>query len=207
MGTLKKRLQEIPSEVQKTIDVRLDEFSQFKAKSSDEWFSELCFCLLTANSKAITALAIQKELGFKGFSTLTESELVESIKRNKHRFHNTKAARIVRAREHISIKQTIQSLDEASAREWLVENIHGLGYKEASHFLRNVGYVNSAILDRHILALLVEDGIMKEVPQSLNRSRYMEIEKECIKLAHTTNMTLAKLDLSLWYLKTGKVFK
>lgn len=207
MKELKKRLETISSETKSLINARLQEFESFKHKSNEEWFSELCFCILTANSKALTAISIQDELSFKGFATFSEDKLVHVIKRNKHRFHNTKASRIVAARKHLDIKGIITRREESEAREWLVENVKGLGYKEASHFLRNVGYVNSAILDRHILNLLAENGLLNEVPHSLNKSKYLEIERICSEVAKITNMNLAQLDLSMWYLKTGKVLK
>lgn len=207
MNSLQKQLAEIPPEVQSLIETRLNEFKSFKHKSDEDWFSELCFCILTANSKALTALSVQKELGFKGFMTLPEKTLVQRIKENKHRFHNIKAARIVEARKHTNIKKIITPLDEFHAREWLVANVKGLGYKESSHFLRNVGYKNSAILDRHILNLLFDHGLLNKVSPSLNRSNYLKIEKVCSQVARNLNMDLAKLDLSMWYLKTGRVLK
>ena len=105
-----KKLQS--SELRYTVENKLKNFSSFKNKSNNEWFSELCFCLLTANSKAKTAIAIQKELGHEGFMHKTLKEVTECIRRNKHRFHNTKAKFIVGAREFVNIKDVL--------RTWLV---------------------------------------------------------------------------------------
>jgi N-glycosylase/DNA lyase len=189
------------SKVKTVVNKRLKEFSSFKNKSSKEWFSELCFCILTANSKAITALSIQKELGAKGFCNLCQKDIRNSIKRNKHRFHNNKARYITEARCHIDIKQKLQKMSEPEAREWLVKNVKGLGYKEASHFMRNVGYKNLAILDRHIL------NLMNEEKKALTKNRYINIEKKFKKLAGKLNMSSAELDLYMWFMKTGKVLK
>ena len=153
--------------VAEKVKQRLLEFESFKDKGSDEWFSELCFCILTANSKARTALEIQKELGSEGFCKAGMDEVRDCIIRYRHRFHNNKSRFIIAAREHVDIKQKVVGLirDEGvvEAREWLVRNIKGIGYKEASHFLRNVGYKDVAILDRHILNLMVEYGVIDEV--------------------------------------------
>lgn len=199
------------SQVKALVEKRLSEFSSFKDKSAPEWFSELCFCLLTANSRALTALAIQKELGPKGFSSKSQEEVKQCIIRNKHRFHNNKSRFIVGAREHLDIKNKIQKLvkeeGQIEAREWLVKNIKGLGYKEASHFLRNVGYFDLSILDRHILNLFVENGYLKEKPKSLNKKVYLEVEDIFKKLAKKMGMSCAELDLYMWYLKTGEVLK
>lgn len=198
------------SDIKNTIDRRLKEFENLGKNDSAEWFSELCFCLLTANSKAETALKIQSELGPKEFCSSTHTDIRDCIIKHKHRFHNNKSRFIMDAREHKDIKEKIKELADRSqpnAREWLVKNIKGLGYKEASHFLRNVGYKDLAILDRHILNLFVENKIIKEKPASLNRNTYLEIEQKFLKLADKLKMSAAELDLYLWYMKTGKILK
>jgi len=199
------------SELSRTIDKRLKEFENFKNKSTKEWFSELCFCILTANSKAVTGLKIQNELKAKGFCEYPHNLIRETIKKNKHRFHNNKATYIISAREHISIKNKIKKItkqkSESEAREWLVKNIKGLGYKEASHFMRNVGYKNLAILDRHILNLMKENNFINEIPKPLTRKKYLEIEEIFKKLTKKLNMSCAELDLYMWYMKAGKVLK
>ncbi|MFP4111717.1 MAG: N-glycosylase/DNA lyase [Candidatus Woesearchaeota archaeon] len=190
---------------------RLSDFKSFQNKPKEEWFSELCFCLLTANSKARTAIKIQDELGAKGFCNLDENGIRQCIIDNKHRFHNNKTKFILDARKHLDIKTRIQNLvDEYStywAREWLVENIKGMGYKEASHFLRNVGYTDLAILDRHIINLMIENNLLKEKPKTLNKKSYPEIEKKLDVLANELKMNHAELDLYMWFMKGGDVLK
>lgn len=209
MKALLKRINGIDKDTKATIQQRLNEFRAFKdKKSNEEWFSELCFCILTANSRAKTALAIQNELGFKGFSKLSQNKIRDTIKRNKHRFHNNKSKYILEARKNINIKEKIESFsDEKEAREWLVQNIKGLGYKEASHFLRNTGHFNLAILDRHILNLMLEHHMLETKPKSLTKANYLNIEKEFNGLAKEAGMSPAKLDLTMWYLKVGEVLK
>ncbi|MBN2420715.1 N-glycosylase/DNA lyase [Candidatus Woesearchaeota archaeon] len=195
------------SNIKKKIKSRLNEFSSFKNKPNDEWFSELCFCILTANSKARTAIAIQKELGHEGFLHHSMKELIECIKRNKHRFHNNKARFIHEARKYQKIKDILRGKSSVESREWLVKNIKGIGCKEASHFLRNVGYFDLAILDRHVLNLMLENKIIKEKPKSLTKKNYFEIEEKFNSLAKKANMSIAELDLNMWYLKAGDVLK
>lgn len=202
------------SETKKIIDQRLLEFREFQVKPNKEWFSELCFCLLTANSKAHTAINIQKELGAEGFLGCVGEDIRQCIIRNKHRFHNKKTRYILKARQHLNIKEKIQFLvktgrreDQIEAREWLVGNIKGFGYKEASHFMRNVGYFELSILDRHILNLLGYYGIIPYTSNFLTPKRYKEIESIFSGIAKKQGMSLAKLDLYMWYLKTGEVLK
>lgn len=206
MKSLVKAVEKLrKSNIKKQVDARLKEFKALGKKDSKHWFSELCFCILTANSKAETAINIQKQLTAYGFCTLHYNDLRGAIKKNKHRFHNNKAKFILAARQFTDIKDIITGLvkgrGESSAREWLVKNIKGLGYKESSHFLRNVGYFNFAILDRHILSLMNQDK------KALNKKRYLEIEKKFKQLASKLGMSAAELDLYMWYMKTGIVLK
>ena len=93
-------------------------------------------------------------------------------------------------------------------RDWLAENVYGLGYKEASHFLRNIGATDLAIIDFHIVDVLVREGLIaKPKSKSLSAKRYLEIERVLKGLAGELGITLAELDLYLWYLETGKIQK
>ncbi|MGV8142343.1 MAG: N-glycosylase/DNA lyase [Candidatus Pacearchaeota archaeon] len=194
------------SDINNIVESRLAEFNSFKTKSEDEWFSELCFCILTANAKQATSAIIQAQLSADGFKTLSQETLTNLIKVNKHRFHNNKAKYIVQAREFANVKSIIQDMSEIQAREWLVEHINGIGMKEASHFIRNTGGQSLAILDRHILATMTENGIIKR-PKSLTAQSYLEIEKAFTQLASTLRMSPAKLDLMIWYLRNGEIAK
>lgn len=194
------------SKVRHIIERRLKEFESFKDRDDDEWFSELCFCILTANSRAKTAMEIQKRMGRTGFYKHSPDMVKQIIIECKHRFHNNKTQYIICARVHKKIKDIIKDMDDIDAREWLVKNVKGLGCKEASHFLRNTGRNGVSILDRHILRAMHEAGII-EMPKTLTKKRYLEIESQFKKLADKLNMSMAELDLYMWYMKTGIVLK
>jgi N-glycosylase/DNA lyase len=105
------------------------------------------------------------------------------------------------------LKDVIVSFgDEAQLREWLVKNVKGIGFKEASHFLRNIGYSNLAILDFHIINVLVKHRLV-EKPKTLTKKHYLEIEMLLRDIAEKASLTLAELDLFLWYMETGKILK
>jgi N-glycosylase/DNA lyase len=211
MNNLEKSIKELQNaDISKRISTRLLEFSSFKDKDTKEWFSELCFCILTANSKAHSALNIQSELNTEGFCSYSHKNIKACIMKHKHRFHNNKSKYIVLARKNIDIKRKIGPIIQKeglfSAREWIVEHIKGIGYKEASHFLRNVGYFDLAILDRHILNLMKEYGYIKK-PKTLTKKIYLDIETKFRKIASELKMSLAELDMHMWYMKTGEVLK
>jgi N-glycosylase/DNA lyase len=96
--------------------------------------------------------------------------------------------------------------DSDKLREWLVKNIKGLGYKEASHFLRNIGYENVAIIDYHILDLLSREGAIPSL-KKLGKREYIMVENVLKKIAERTELSLGELDLYLWYLETGQILK
>ena len=195
------------SHVRNLVKTRIREFEENSKKSSEELFKELCFCILTANFRAERSLKIWENLG-NDFINLPESRLAKKLRILGHRYPTTRAKYIVEARRYVdSLKKIIENFeDENKLREWLVKNIKGLGYKEASHFLRNIGFTNFAIIDFHILNILARYGLIKR-PKTLTRRKYLEIENFLRNVAEKLNISLAELDLYLWYIETGKVLK
>jgi len=194
------------------IEKQLKSFKVLNKKNNEEWFSELSFCILTANSKAQTAFNIQKLMNTRkpnGFLTLSQQELSKVIKENKHRFCNNKSKFIVEARKYKNIKTILNKEIKIGndPREFLVKNIKGIAYKESSHFLRNVGFQNYAILDRHILSLMEIYSLIKERPKALNKYNYSNIEKKLLSICRKTKMTQAELDMYLFYIRSGQILK
>ena len=192
------------------IESRLKEFRAVWECGDDESiFRELAFCLLTPQSKAKSCWAAVERLG--ECSLVREGE-AQDISRELRgvRFHHTKARRVVEAREHLKgLRARLVSFESpAEAREWLVANIKGMGYKEASHFLRNIGMGRElAILDRHILKNLVLLGVIPEVPKSMPPRKYLEIEARMAKFCRGIGIPMDHLDLLLWCRETGEIFK
>nr|MDO8100765.1 N-glycosylase/DNA lyase [Candidatus Njordarchaeota archaeon] len=201
VGNLRK------TNVRRLVDDRINEFKENFGKSSEKIFEELCFCILAANFNAERAMKIQEEIG-RGFLTLSESKLTAKLKQLGYRFPATRARYVLQARKYEgSLRCIIHSLDSHhKLRDWLVNNLYGIGYKEASHFLRNIGFTDFAILDFHIIDILERCGSI-ERPKTLTKRRYLEIEEQLRRLAKKSNLNLAELDLYLWYMETGKVLK
>ena len=207
-------LRSLYQERKDAIQMRLQEFRQVMEWSDEDVFAELAFCLLTPQSSArvcwdaVTSLK-QQTLLLKGNPADFEHHL------SQVRFGETKARYIVEARNkftkdgRIQLKPQIQSFyNPFELREWLVENIKGLGYKEASHFLRNIGLGEGfAILDRHILRNLAGLGVIPEIPVSITKKRYLEIEERLRRFAAEIGIPMADLDLLFWSKETGWIFK
>ncbi|MFA5032704.1 MAG: N-glycosylase/DNA lyase [bacterium] len=205
------KIKEIYKDKGKCIQNRLNEFKEIYNKGNNKKiFTELAFCLLTPQSKAKSCWKgienlLQKKHLFEGNEEQVLGEL------NNVRFKFKKAKYIIRAREQLSdeIKSKIDEFkDSYDTREWLVQNVKGMGYKEASHFLRNIGLGEKlAILDRHILKNLKLLGVIKEIPVSLSKKEYLTIEKKLTEFAKKVNIRMDYLDLILWCKETGEVFK
>ncbi len=192
---------------------RLLEFQRVWKKPDERIFAELCFCLCTPQSSAKVCNAALEKLEKTGMLYKADQPIIEKNLKGV-RFRRNKARYIVEARKlfthkgRLNIKPKIRFGDPVRIREWLVENVKGLGYKEASHFLRNIGLgENLAILDRHILKNLLALGVIDEIPKTLTKKRYLEIEKKARKFARKIGIPLAELDLLLWSKETGFVFK
>jgi N-glycosylase/DNA lyase len=143
-----------------------------------------------------------------------DSESISNVI-NSVRFKNKKAKFIILAKnifindEGLSIKKLISDFpDNHEARNWFVKNIKGIGLKEASHFLRNIGFGKDlAILDRHILKNLKLFGVIDEVPQNLSGKKYSEIEKKMKAFSKQLKIDMESLDFTLWYKEAKEVFK
>jgi len=207
MDSLIARVEELrESEVASVVGKRVREFERLGRASENKVFSELCFCILTANFNAERTIRIQNEVG-NGFSNLSESQLSAKLKGLGHRFPNARAKYIVSARKLKSeLKSVLASESGEQLRDWLVSNVKGLGLKEASHFLRNIGFTDYAILDFHIIDVLAEHKLIRR-PKTLSKKNYLRIEGKLRELSSKLGLRLSELDLYLWYLETGKILK
>lgn len=211
----RNEIMEIYKKIRNEIKLRLKEFDDIWQNGSEEdIFCELVFCIMTPQSKAKScaqALEIikDKNLIFEG----TDSQISKNI--NIVRFRNNKAKYIVNARNlltkdnKINLKEILSEMtDVLDKREWLVNNIKGIGYKESSHFLRNIGFGKKiAILDRHILKNMVSLSIIDEIPKTINSRVYKDFENRLTAFAKEIKIPMDYLDFVLWYKEAGEVFK
>jgi len=208
---LKRSYRAIKPQIKK----RILEFSLRHNDPDKEVFSELCFCILTANANALRCDDAIKELKAAGLLLNGSACRIKPKLVGRVRFHNKKAEFIVRARDlfsrgtRLEVKKYLNKRDIVATRDWLVEHIKGYGYKEASHFLRNIGLGQDiAILDRHILKNLKHFGVIAKVPPSTgSRKVYMAIEEKMRKFSKGVGIPLEDLDLLFWSLQTGFIFK
>lgn len=198
--------------IEDIIKSRLLEFQNFDKNDVEKLFSEMSFCVLTPQSRAKSADAAVRELVKDGLLfNGTYHQVADVLRKWNVRFYEAKARYIVHNRyllkDNGTILKSALRLNSFECREFLVEKVWGFGYKEASHFLRNIGFTGLAILDRHILRNMKYMGVIDEVPKSLTRSRYFKLEQIFIAAAYSLGISPESLDLLLWYRSTGEVFK
>lgn len=201
--------------VKKELQQRIDHFDSIKSNACDkEIFAELAFCIFTPQSKAISCWNAVKILNEKNILyNGTAIEIAKNI--TGVRFHNNKSKYLVQARNLFTINKSIQIKKKLNSfkntielREYLIDNIKGFGYKEAGHFLRNIGMGETlAILDRHILKNLYYFKAIEEIPQTITEKKYIEIEKQMNKFCKKIKIPMLHMDLLLWCMQTGGIFK
>ena len=196
------------------IAARLAHFEQVGRKGGRALFEELCFCILTPQSKARSCDEAIRELKAGEFLLEGNAAAIAKVLSTRTRFHNNKARYLVEARgkfeadDFALLTHATFSGTERHARDYFLKNVKGLGLKEASHYLRNVGRGSTlAILDRHILKNLVKEGAIVRVPASLTGKRYLEIERAMEEFCARAGIPLSHLDLLFWSEETGEIFK
>lgn len=205
---------EINEKIKDEISLKIKEYKDAFLYNEKDFFAEIAFCILTPQSKAKNAWKIIEILKENGLLySGTSEELVDYL--NLVRFKNTKAKRLVDLRNLLTIDKRLASKEiifhtknVIEIREWLVKNVKGFGYKEASHVLRNLGFgENIAILDRHILRTLKKLDIIDEIPKTLSPSSYKKIENKMREYSKYVCISMDRLDLIFWYKQLNYLFK
>ncbi len=210
-----KELKSVYNTLKNNIEESVSDFKNiWKTGTDDDIFSELAFCIFTPQSKAVNCwetvnILKEKSLLYKG-KAVEMSEFMNLV-----RFRNNKAKYLVLARNVffkdgiLNIREKLTKLlNNHEEREWLVKNIKGFGYKESAHFLRNIGAnLEYAILDRHILKNLKKLGVIKDIPKTITKKKYLEIEYKMQEFAKDIKIPISHLDLLFWYNEAGEIFK
>jgi N-glycosylase/DNA lyase len=199
------------------IRARLAEFREVWETGTDErLWEELVYCIFTAGASARMgqkAVEAVRPLLFAG----SHEEMTRALlDRRAHRYPAARPGYIVVTREYLRedcglrLHERLTGFeDHLARRDWLAreKRVKGLGYKEASHFLRNVGLSGYAILDKHILRSLAELGIIESAAPPTTRARYLDTEESLRRFARDIRIDFDELDLVLWSMKTGEILK
>lgn len=200
--------------------------------SEDDLWEQLCLCILSSNvpyELALSAFWHLRDNGFLRTDWITECpdaigkvafELSKRIywprkkdgSYRKYRFPNVRAKNIVNAAKTLYgqncglLRNLRRSTSESEARDFLVKNIQGIGLKEASHFLRDVGFSDSlAIIDSHVITFLTEIGAVREEEiNALTPAVYMRLERILLGLCKDLGFNLSVFDMAIWQCMRSK---
>lgn len=197
------------------IENRLEEFRDVWRTGTDlRLWEEMVYCFFTGGCSAKMGLkaveAVRPQLLDGSHESLTEALV------GVHRYPRARAGYVVASREFLRdhcglrLRRKLQSFeDPLERRDWLVneKGIKGLGYKEASHYLRNIGFRGYAILDKHVLRCMHELGLIDGPKPPITRKRYLSVEITLKNFADQLNIDFDEMDLVLWSMRTGEILK
>ncbi|MBL1150315.1 MAG: hypothetical protein D8M53_08965 [Armatimonadetes bacterium] len=134
------------------------------------------------------------------------SERNASGEPNRYPFFRIRANQIRRAAERLyNSNNSLHSFLESShdirnARRRLALEVPGLGPKQASLFLRNIGYAaHVAVLDIHVLTYMSWVGLTETPIKSIPTVRkYEALEDAFIEHAYSFGHTPGRFDLAVW---------
>jgi N-glycosylase/DNA lyase len=210
-----EELRQIYQEKRREIKARLSEFREVGRAATDErLFEELTFCIYTAGASARMGLRSVESVR-PVLMTGSERDIQRALE-HRHRWPDGRGAYVYETREYLReccglrMRELLASFKTSDERrDFFAANkgVRGLGYKEASHFLRNVGFRGYAILDKHILARLAELGVIESPKPASSKKKYVALEEKMKRFAESIAIDFDELDLLLWYTKTGEILK
>lgn len=182
---------------------------------------ELSCCILSSQVPYALAVAAADEIDKQGLlykgmcsSKSIKADLINTLSRpltvgGKYRNYRFPIARAHQlAATHAAVLREASTLNDltksftnaAKGRDWLVNYAPGLGPKQASMFLRNVGVsYELAILDRHVLNYMTVLGIYSGKSLSISGlPQYRQYEIALIEHAKGLNCAVGMLDWAIW---------
>jgi N-glycosylase/DNA lyase len=172
-------------------------------------WQKLAFCILSSNSRYEAALSAHQSLfASPNLFRSANIDLEELCSDILSRISGIRFAR-KRSQYLASSWQTLNKYypdlvslfsseeDENVIRQFVVSIFQGIGMKQASMFLRDIGVSrNLAIVDVHILRFIHEHAGVKYNPAKM--SEYIMAEKYLIEVAEAHKTSLASFDIALW---------
>ena len=210
-----KSLEELKSEYSRrkdSIKAQLGEFKKVREHADDRRiFEELAFCILTS--------AVGPRVGLKSLEAIKDilpdgsEDETESRLKGIHKYPE-KAYYIVHTRDYLrneyglKLRDLVDSFNDPEERRdffALNKNIKGIGFTQASHFLRNIGFTGYAILDKNVVRSLYDLGVIDSPKPPSTKKKYIEIESKMKSFAEELGIGIEELDMLLWSMKTGRI--
>lgn len=182
--------------------------------NDDDLWRELVACVLGSRVRFEAAHAAIERMDEMGLLTERrrsrrfdqyEKDTVVALS-GGYPFYRVRAKQIRRAAEHLygnrrSVREFLDDAQDArEARRRLASELPGLGPKQASLFLRNIGYATHvAVLDVHVLTYMCWVGLTEEIVKSISTVRkYEKLEDSFIEYSYSFGYTPDHFDLAVW---------
>lgn len=191
--------------------------------AEEQLWEELICCILSSQVSYVLAKAATQELinaglinfnklsvGSKLYEKRVNNVLKRPIRNNgkkvHYRFPNLKARQISEFRNYlIQINFRISDIiynqaTPAEIRNQLIKAVPGVGPKQASMFLRNIGRsYDLAILDRHVINYMVAVKMTKnDSIKSFGKKEYLTNEELLIQYASGIGYPVGCVDWAIW---------
>jgi len=220
---------DIPEPIHQIYDVVEKKFAErkdWKRMHETTLWKQLCLCILSSNVNFESAQSALNHLTKNGFLNnefilgkksshkIIACELAKPLYKpqkkdgtlRKYRFPTVRSKNIVDAAfliygEGYSLRHILKGVNsEIDARNFIAQNISGLGLKESSHFLRNIKFSTSlAIIDVHIVSFLEDLGLILFDNKVISKVEYLLLERLMQKISELNGMNLSILDNAIWY--------
>jgi N-glycosylase/DNA lyase len=120
-----------------------------------------------------------------------------------HRFYALRASQIASLQRSLwfypLVPRVFAPLSSCELRRQLIRDIDGIGPKQASMFLRNVGVCNDlAILDVHVVHFMIRCGLAWRGSSVSSLSRYEAAEEILKAYADRIGYSLGCVDVAIW---------
>ncbi len=183
-----------------------------RLENNEEVWRSLLFCILSSQVRTSSAVkatnSILSEVPFFE-EKIASSEVYDKAKNIlrredvKYRFPDHRSRNIAHswfafAQVKDDLYKYLESFDsEAAAREWITQLFPGLGFKQASMFLRDIGYsLRLCIIDTHILWYCSCLGHHSDRP--LTPKRYIETEDFVLRQSDKFGVSPNVFDAAVW---------
>lgn len=216
----RKKVEQHYRDNKKGLESRLEEFRGLREASDDRLFQELSFVIFSSQSSAKKSWEAAQRIGQRGLLEKDKEDIAQVLSQEEVQYEEKKADYLIHNRKKLSqptfndpstdlkLRTQIRPENLVKTRKWFAENIKGLSWKGASHFLRNIGYGDSfAILSSHTVSVLYDLEVFETSKLPKNEDEYLIMEKKVQKFSEEIGIDIQALDLVLWSLRTGEVFK
>ncbi|ESY51391.1 hypothetical protein X745_23285 [Mesorhizobium sp. LNJC374B00] len=139
-------------------------------------------------------------------SSLPDEETIESLLRSRrirHRFPKSKARQLKASLSTIDRMQESavgffdKFASERLARDFVSTNFSGLGYKQSSMFLRDIGVARElAVIDIHIIWFL--ENVESMTVSNLSKKNYLLLEDYLRAFSEKIGISINALDRLIW---------